>query len=270
MISIGVKELLDAGVHFGHQTKRWNPKMKPFIFDARNGIHIIDLSKTLNQLDAACNYLAATIGRGGKILFVGTKKQAQQAVKETAKECGQFYVTERWLGGTLTNFATIKRSIGRLKQIEKMEADGTINQYVKQEQSMIRREAARLVKFFDGIRAMDKLPAAMFVVDIKREHNAVAEVRRLKIPVVAIVDTNCDPELVDYPIAGNDDAIRSVRMLLATIGQTITHAQAEYEAKYARRKTAEEAAAQPASAEAPPVLAAEALALPAEQAALQP
>src|SRR5438105_5515037 len=226
--------------------------MKPFIFDARNGIHIIDLSKTLNQLDAACTFLASTISKGGKALFVGTKKQAQQAVKETAKECGQFYVTERWLGGTLTNFATIKRSIGRLKQIEKMEADGSINQYVKQEQSMIRREAARLVKFFDGIRSMEKLPGAMFVVDIKREHNAVAEARRLKIPVVAIVDTNCDPDLVDYPIAGNDDAIRSVRMILATIGQTVTHAQSEYEAKYARKKSAEEAAAQAAEQAVPP------------------
>src|SRR5215472_4602955 len=247
VISIGVKELLDAGVHFGHQTKRWNPKMKPFIFDARNGIHIIDLSKTLNQLDAACNFLSSTVSKGGKVLFVGTKKQAQQAVKETAKECGQFYVTERWLGGTLTNFATIKRSIARLKQIEKMEADGTINKYVKQEQSVIRREAARLVKFFDGIRGMDRLPGAMFVVDIKREHNAVAEARRLKIPVVAIVDTNCDPDLVDFPIAGNDDAIRSVRMILATIGQVVTQAQAEYEARYARRKTEEAPAEQPAA-----------------------
>src|SRR5438128_1226112 len=245
VISIGVKELLDSGVHFGHQTKRWNPKMKQFIFDARNGIHIIDLSKTLNQLEAACNFLTTTVRKGGKVLFVGTKKQAQLAVKETAKECGQFYVTERWLGGTLTNFNTIKKSIARLKEIEKMEADGTINNYVKQEQSMIRREAARLVKFFEGIRAMDKYPGAMFVVDIKREHNAVAEARRLKIPVVAVVDTNCDPDLVDYPIAGNDDAIRSVRMLLATIGQTVTHAQAEYEAKYARRKTAEQTTPQP-------------------------
>src|SRR5437773_1500489 len=244
VISIGVKELLDSGVHFGHQTKRWNPKMKPFIFDARNGIHIIDLSKTLNQLDAACHFLAGTVSRGGKVLFVGTKKQAQQAVKETAQQCGQFYVTERWLGGTLTNFATIKRSIARLKQIEKMEADGTINNYVKQEQSMIRREAARLVKFFDGIRAMDKYPGAMFVVDIKREHNAVAEARRLKIPVVAVVDTNCDPDLVTHPIPGNDDAIRSVRVILATVGQTITDRKSEYEAKYARRKTAEQAAAQ--------------------------
>jgi len=257
VISIGVKELLDAGVHFGHQTKRWNPKMKPFIFDARNGIHIIDLSKTLNQLDAACAFLSETVRKGGKVLFVGTKKQAQLAVKETAKESGQFYVTERWLGGTMTNFATIKRSIQRLKHIEKMEADGSINVYVKQEQSVIRREAARLVKFFDGIRTMDKHPGAMFIVDVKREHNAVAEARRLKIPVVAIVDTNCDPDQVDFPIAGNDDAIRSVRVILATIGQAITQAQAEYEAKYARRKTGDEAAA---TAEAPAPAAAEAAA----------
>jgi small subunit ribosomal protein S2 len=270
VISIGVKELLDAGVHFGHQTRRWNPKMKPFIFDARNGIHIIDLGKTLNQLEAACNFLSATVSKGGKVLFVGTKKQAQTAIKETAKETGQFYVTERWLGGTLTNFATIKRSIARLKEIEKMEADGTINRYVKQEQSMIRREAARLKKFFEGIQAMDKLAGVLFVVDIKRERNAVAEARRLKIPVVAIVDTNCDPDLVDLPIAGNDDAMRSVRLILAVIGQAVTQAQAEYEAKYARRKPVEEPV--PASPEATattPVPAAEppaAVAPPAETA----
>jgi small subunit ribosomal protein S2 len=255
VLSIGVKELLESGVHFGHQTKRWNPKMKPFIFDARNGIHIIDLSKTLTGLEAACDFLAATVLKGGRVLFVGTKKQAQQAVTETAKDCGQFYSTERWLGGTLTNFQTVKKSIARLKAIEKMEADGTINNYVKQEQSVIRREAARLFKYFNGIRAMDKYPAAMFVVDIKREHNAVAEARRLKIPVVAIVDTNCDPDLVDYPIAGNDDAIRSVRTILATVGQTVTQAYAEFEAKYARRKQAEgeaaAAAAAPAEAAAP-------------------
>ena len=229
--------------------------MKPFIFDTRNGTHIIDLSKTLGQLEAACSFLSTTVTKGSKVLFVGTKKQAQQAVKDTAKECGQYFVTERWLGGTLTNFATIKRSIARLKQIEKMEADGSINNYVKQEQSMIRREAARLVKFFDGIRSMDKLPGAMFVVDIKREHNAVAEARRLKIPVVAIVDTNCDPDLVNYPVAGNDDAIRSIRMILATLGQVITQAQAEYEARFSRRKAAEEAApAQPAPAVEPALL----------------
>ena len=250
MISIGIKELLEAGVHFGHQTKRWNPKMKPFIFDARNGIHIIDLSKSLTQLEAACNYLAGVVGKGGQILFVGTKKQAQEAVKESAKACGQLFVTERWLGGTLTNLKTIKRSLNRLKQIEKMEADGSINDYVKQEQSAIRREAARLVKNLDGVRTMEKFPSALFIVDVKREHNAVAEAHRLKIPIVAIVDTNCDPNLVDYPIAGNDDAIRSVRMLLTTVTQTIIQARAEYEAKYARRKMAEETPAAAPTVEA--------------------
>jgi small subunit ribosomal protein S2 len=225
--------------------------MKPFIFDARNGIHIIDLSKTLNQLEAACNFLSRTVSKGGKVLFVGTKKQAQQAIKETAKECGQFFVTERWLGGTLTNYQTVKRSIARMKEIEKMEADGTINAYVKQEQSVIRREAARQFKYFDGIRAMDRMPGAMFVVDIKREHNAVAEARKLKIPVVAIVDTNCDPDLVDFPIAGNDDAIRSVRMILATVGQVVTQGQAEYESRAGRRKP-EEAATEAAPAEPAP------------------
>ena len=241
VISVGIKELLEAGVHFGHQTRRWNPKMKPFIFEPRNGIHVIDLSKSVAQLEAACNFLSETVRKGGKVLFVGTKKQAQQAVKETAKECGQFYVTERWLGGTLTNFQTVKRSIARMKAIEKMEADGSINEYVEQEQSMIRREHARQFKYFDGIRTLDKNPAAMFVVDIKREHNAVAEARRLNIPLVAIVDTNCDPDLVTYPIAGNDDAIRSVRLILSVVGQTVTQAHAEYEARYARRKTAEAA-----------------------------
>jgi small subunit ribosomal protein S2 len=250
--SIGVKELLEAGVHFGHQTKRWNPKMKPFIFDARNGIHIIDLSKSVQQLNDACNFLSNTTRKGGHVLFVGTKKQAQEAVRESAKACGEFYVTERWLGGTLTNFSTIKRSIGRLKQIEKMDADGTMALLVKQEQSVLRREAARLVKYFEGIRAMDKFPGAMFVVDIKREHNAVAEARRMKIPLVAIVDTNCDPDLVDFPIAGNDDAIRSVRMILTAVVQAVTEGKAEYEARY-RSKQAEAPQEQPAAATPPPI-----------------
>ena len=253
MISIGIKELLEAGVHFGHQTKRWNPKMKPFIFDARSGIHIIDLSQTVKQLEAACDFLGNSVRKGGQVLFVGTKKQAQEAVKQAAKECGQHFVTERWLGGTLTNFKTVRRSLSRLREIEKMDSDGSINQYVKQEQSMLRREAARLVKNLDGIRTMEKFPEAMFIIDIKREHNAVAEARRLKIPIVAIVDTNCDPDLVDYPIAGNDDAIRSVRLILSTIIQVITQARGEYEAKFARRK--QEAAEAPAGApaEAAPV-----------------
>ena len=231
MSNIGLKELLDAGVHFGHLTKRWNPKMKPFIFDARHGIHIIDLSKTVEQLTAACNFLSSTVRKGGQVIMVGTKKQAQQAIKETARECGQFFIAERWLGGTLTNFATIKASIARLKELEQFEEDGTINDYGKQEQSKLRRESARLVKYFGGIRTMEKFPAAMFVVDVKREHNAVAEARRLKIPVVAIVDTNCDPDLVDYPIAGNDDAIRSVRVILSAIASTIKQARAEHESR---------------------------------------
>jgi small subunit ribosomal protein S2 len=213
--------------------------MKPFIFDARNGIHIIDLGKSLVQLETACNFLAGTVRKGGRTLFVGTKKQAQQAVREITKECDQFYVTERWLGGTLTNFNTIKRSIVRLKEIEKMDADGTLAKYGKQEQSVIRREASRLHKYFDGIRGMDRIPAAVFVVDIKREHNAVAEARKLKVPVVAIVDTNCDPDLVDFPIAGNDDAIRSVRMILSVIGQALTQARAEFEAGRPRRPDTE-------------------------------
>jgi small subunit ribosomal protein S2 len=250
VISIGLKELLDAGVHFGHQTRRWNTKMNPFIFDARNGIHIIDLSKSLTQLETACDFLHGVVSRGGSVLFVGTKKQAQEAVKESAKNCGQLYVTERWLGGTLTNFNTIKRSIARLKQIERWETDGSLAQYGKQEQSMYRREAARLFKNLDGIRTMEKYPAAMFIVDIKREHNAVAEGRRLKIPIVALVDTNCDPELVDYPIAGNDDAIRSVRLILQTVVQTVTQARAEYEAKYGRRK-AQQGEETPAPAPSP-------------------
>jgi small subunit ribosomal protein S2 len=243
-MTVGVKELLEAGVHFGHQTKRWNPKMKPFIFDARNGIHIIDLSKTATQLEAACNFLSETVRKGNSVLFVGTKKQAQLAVKETAKECGQLFVTERWLGGTLTNYGTLKKSIARLKEIEKMETDGSINNYVKQEQSMIRREAARLVKYLDGIRTMDRMPGAMFIVDLKREHNAVAEARKLKIPVVALVDTNCDPDLADFPIAGNDDAIRSVRLILSAIGQTVTQSKAEFESKASRKKKAEGEAAE--------------------------
>jgi len=247
VITIGIKELLEAGVHFGHQTRRWNPKMKPFIFDTRNGIHIIDLTKTLAQLEAACNFLREKVSEGGQVLFVGTKKQAQEAVKETAKACGQPYVVERWLGGTLTNMKTIKRSMGRLREIEKLVADGTVDHFGKQEGARLRRELARLVKNLDGIRNMERHPSALFVIDVRREHNAVAEARRLRIPVVAIVDTNADPTIIDYPIAGNDDAIRSVRLILSVVGQVITQARAEFEAKYGRKATAQE---QPAPAEA--------------------
>jgi small subunit ribosomal protein S2 len=224
--------------------------MKPFIFDARNGIHIINLSKTEEQLQAALDFLATTVRKGGKILFVGTKKQAQQCVKDTAKETGQMFVTERWLGGTLTNFATVKTSIKRLKEIEKWETDGTLAGYVKQEQAAIRREGARLFKYFDGLRDLDKMPGALFVVDVKREHNAVAEAKKLGVPVVALVDTNSDPEDAQYPIAANDDAIRSVRLLLGAVLQSITQARAEFESKKSRRVN-EDAAPAPAEAPAP-------------------
>lgn len=235
-IEIGIKELLEAGVHFGHETRRWNPKMKPYIFEARNGIHIIDLSKTLVQLQSACDFLYNAVRNGGQVLFVGTKKQAQETIKEVAKTCGQHYVTERWLGGTLTNFVTIRKSIGRMTHIEKMVAEGTINNYGKKEQASLRRELNRLTKYFEGIRAMEKLPSAVFIVDVKREHNAVAEAKRIKIPIVAIVDTNCDPDPIDYPIVGNDDAIRSIKMILTPISQVIQKARAEYEAGRSRRK----------------------------------
>jgi small subunit ribosomal protein S2 len=206
--------------------------------------------------------LAKTVLGGGKVLFVGTKKQAQEAVKEAAKACGQYYITERWLGGTLTNLKTIKRSLGRLRQIEKMDADGSIKDYVKQEQAMIHRESARLVKNLDGIRTLEQQPDAMFIVDLKREHNAVAEGRRLGIPIVAIVDTNADPDLADYPIAANDDAIRSLRLILNTVTTTVQAAKAEFEAKNARRKRDEEekrqAQADAAAAPAAPAVEAQA------------
>ena len=262
MLSIGLKELLEAGVHFGHQTKRWNPKMKPFIFDARNGIHIIDLSKSVQQLEAACDFLASTVRKGGQVLFVGTKKQAQEAVREAAKACHQLYAVERWLGGTLTNFQTVKRSIARMKLIEKWDTDGTMSDFGKQEQAVYRREHARLTKHFEGIRTMERFPAAMFVIDIKREHNAVNEARRLNIPIVALVDTNCDPDLVTYPIAGNDDAIRSVRVILTALVQTISAARSEYDSKAARRKDGEPAP-EAAPAEAAPAEAAATATVPA-------
>lgn len=224
--------------------------MKPFIFDARNGIHIIDLSKTEAQLREALNFLGNAVRKGGRILFVGTKKQAQLCIKETAKETGQMYVVERWLGGTLTNFATVKSSIKRLKDIEKMDADGTLANYGKQEQASIRREGARLSKYFDGIRELNEMPAALFVVDVKREHNAVAEARKLRVPVVALVDTNTDPEDADFPIAANDDAIRSIRLILQAVSQALTQARAEYESRNSRRVN-EEPAAPPAEAETP-------------------
>lgn len=267
MSQVSIQELLDAGVHFGHQTRRWNPKMKPFIFEARNGIHIINLDLTVGQLARACAFVAEVAGKGGNILFCGTKKQAQEAVKEAATACGQPHITGRWLGGTLTNLRTVKRSLARMKEIERMEQDGSINQYVKQEQSMLRREHQRIAKNLDGMRSVDALPDAMFVIDIKREHNAVAEARRLKIPIVAIVDTNCDPDLVNYPIAGNDDAIRSIKLILNAMTSSIAQARADFEARKARKTSKEEAAPAAAPAPTPAIAAPDATTAPVATAA---
>lgn len=235
-INIGIKDLLDAGVHFGHQTKKWNPGMKPFIFDARHDIHIIDLTQTITQLEAACNFLNNIVRQGGEILFVGTKKQAQAAVKECAQSTGQLYITQRWLGGALTNFNTVKKSIGRLNKIEKMVNEGTISKYGKKEQSSLKREMARLLTNLDGMRNMKKYPQAMFVIDLKKEHNAVAEARKLKIPIVGLVDTNGDPNLCDIAIAGNDDSIRAIRVILSAIQNSLSEARSEFENVQSRKK----------------------------------
>lgn len=207
-------ELLEAGVHFGHQTKRWNPKMKPFIFEKRSSIYIIDLGETVKQLHVATDFLSGIAAKGGKVLFVGCKKQAQEAVKEAAIACGHFYVNQRWLGGTLTNLTTIRKSIQRMKYIENLEKQPEYTKMGKQEIAAVKREGAKLFRNLEGIRTMEKNPDALIIIDAPREAIAVAEARRLKIPVVAIVDTNADPEIIDYPIAGNDDAIRSIRIIL--------------------------------------------------------
>jgi small subunit ribosomal protein S2 len=217
-------ELLEAGVHFGHQTKRWNPKMKPFIFEKRNAIYIINLGETVRQLDEATDFLRNVAGRGGKVLFVGCKKQAQEAIKEAAEACGQFYVNQRWLGGTLTNLATIRKSIGRLKYIEDLEKQPEYSKMGKQEIAAVRREGEKLKRNLNGIRNMEKLPDAIIVIDTMREGIAVAEAKRLKIPTVAIVDTNADPDLINFPIAGNDDAIRAIRIVLQKLVDAIVSA----------------------------------------------
>ncbi|HEY2343959.1 MAG TPA: 30S ribosomal protein S2 [Chthoniobacteraceae bacterium] len=214
-------ELLEAGVHFGHQTKRWNPKMKPYIFEKRNAIYIINLGETVKQLHVATDFLAALATRGGKALFVGCKKQAQEAIKEAAVACGQFYVNQRWLGGTLTNLQTIRKSVGRLSYIEQLEKQPEFSKMGKQEIAAIKREGEKLKRNLEGVRDMGKLPDALIVIDTTREAIAVAEAKRLNIPVVAIVDTNCDPDLVDYPIAGNDDAIRAIRIILQKLVDSI-------------------------------------------------
>ncbi len=224
MAVVSKKTLLEAGVHFGHNTRRWNPKMKEYIFGERNGIYIIDLDKTVNLVEDAYKALFTIAQNGGKTLFVGTRKQTQDVIKEEALRSESYYVDQRWLGGTLTNNKTIRKSIMRLEEIEKMEEEGTFDLLPKKEVILIKKEQERLVKYFSGIRNMTKLPDALFIVDPKTEHNAVAEARRLNIPVFALVDTNCDPDDADYVIPANDDAIRSVKLIVATMANAIVEA----------------------------------------------
>ncbi len=233
---ISMKQLLEAGVHFGHQTKRWNPKMKPYIFGARNGIYIIDLQKTVGLFRRAYAFVAETVSRGGSVLFVGTKKQAQDAVAEEAVRASQFFVNTRWLGGTLTNFRTIKQGIDRLKTLERMEEDGTFERLPKKEVASLQREREKLVKNMGGIKDLARLPGVLFVIDPKKEHIAVHEANRLGIPVVAVVDTNCDPEGIDYVIPGNDDAIRSIRLFAGKVAEACIEGAARYAARAPERE----------------------------------
>ncbi|MCT2534551.1 30S ribosomal protein S2 [Aquibacillus koreensis] len=225
MAVISMKQLLEAGVHFGHQTRRWNPKMKKYIFTERNGIYIIDLQKTVKKVDEAYNYVKEVAANGGTILFVGTKKQAQESVKEEAIRSGMYFVNQRWLGGTLTNFDTIRKRINRLKDIERMEEDGTFEVLPKKEVVGLLKEKERLVKFLGGIKDMKKIPDALFIIDPRKERIAVAEAHKLHIPIVGIVDTNCDPDEIDYVIPANDDAIRAVKLLTGKMADAILEAK---------------------------------------------
>ncbi|MBQ1478104.1 MAG: 30S ribosomal protein S2 [Erysipelotrichaceae bacterium] len=222
---VTMRKLLENGVHFGHQTRKWDPKCKPFIYTAKNGIYIIDLNKTQEDLAVAYAKLKEIAENGGKVLFVGTKKQAQQIVLDEATRSGSFYINQRWLGGTLTNFRTIQKRIKRLLEIQEMEASGTINVYPKKEQAIIRKEAARLENFLGGIKDMKKLPDAVVVVDPKEDHNAVAEARKLNIPVFGLADTNCDPAFVDYAVPANDDAIKSIKLMMSLLADAIVESK---------------------------------------------
>ncbi len=242
MAVVAMKQLLEAGVHFGHQTRRWNPKMAEYIFTERNGIYIIDLQKTVKKIEEAYDFVRSVVEDGGEILFVGTKKQAQESIKEEAERVGMHYVNARWLGGMMTNFKTIKKRVDRLFQLHKMEEDGTFDLLPKKEVQKLRGEMDKLEKYLGGIKEMKKLPGALFVVDPKKERIAIAEAKKLGIPVVAIVDTNCDPEEVDYAIPGNDDAIRAVKLIAQTISNAVLEGK-QGEQLDAPEEAAEEAAA---------------------------
>ncbi len=219
---VSMKQLLEAGVHFGHQTRRWNPKMATYIYTERNGIYIIDLQKTVKKLEEAYNFVRSLAEKGESVLFVGTKKQAQDAIREEAEKVGQFYVNARWLGGMLTNFKTMRTRVDRLAQLRKMEADGTFAMLPKKEVIKHQGEIAKLEKYLGGVKDMKKLPGCLFIVDPRKERNAIAEARKLHIPIVAIVDTNCDPDEIDYVIPGNDDAIRAIRLIASAMAMAVT------------------------------------------------
>ena len=243
MSVVSMKQLLEAGVHFGHQTRRWNPKMARYIFTERNGIYIIDLQKTVKKLEEAYNFVKDTVAEGGEILFVGTKKQAGDSVKEEAERCGMHYVNARWLGGMMTNFKTIRRRIARLDQLKKMQEDGTFDLLPKKEVTKLMLEIEKLEKFLGGLKNMNKLPAALFIVDPRKERIAVSEARNLGIPIVAIVDTNCDPDEIDYVIPGNDDAIRAVKLIAGTMADAVLEARQGAETAVAEEENASEEAA---------------------------
>ena len=221
MAVVSMKQLLEAGVHFGHQTRRWNPKMATYIYTERNGIYIIDLQKTVKKLEEAYNFVRTLGETGQSLLFVGTKKQAQEAIKEEAERVGMFYVNARWLGGMLTNFKTMRGRVDRLNQLKKMQEDGTFDMLPKKEVMKLLGEMEKLEKYLGGVKEMKKLPGALFVVDPRKEHNAIAEARKLHIPIVAIVDTNCDPDEIDYVIPANDDAIRAIRLIASTMANAV-------------------------------------------------
>ncbi|WP_413612812.1 30S ribosomal protein S2 [Bdellovibrio sp. HCB-110] len=231
MAQVTMKEMLDAGVHFGHQTQRWNPKMKPYVYTARGGIHIIDLQKTVVRANKAAEFVKEVAANGGRLIFVGTKKQAIEPVQEAAAKCGQYFVTKRWLGGMMTNFETIKSSIDRLRRIDTMKEKGEFNYLTKKERAKLEKEYLRLTDFLSGIRDMKEMPSAMFVVDLPKEHIAVAEAKRLGIPVVAIADTNSDPESVEYAIPGNDDAIRSIKLFANLVAEAYLEGAKLWEGK---------------------------------------
>lgn len=228
--AISIRQLLEAGVHFGHQTRRWNPKMKPYIFGARNGIYIIDLQQTVKMARDAFRFVSDVTARGGTVLFVGTKKQAQDTIAEEASRSGQFHVTNRWLGGTLTNFKTVKQGIDRLKTLEKMEEDGTFERLPKKEVASLVKEMEKLERNLGGVKELQRLPSVLFVIDPRKEHLAVMEAKRLRIPIVAVVDTNCDPDGIDYVIPGNDDAIRSIRLFASKVADSALEGGARYAA----------------------------------------